>query len=37
VKNVAFLMDKRGAWALAPAFDVIYSYNRPAPGRPRTR
>jgi len=27
VKNVAFLMDKRGDWALAPAFDVIYSYN----------
>jgi serine/threonine protein kinase HipA of HipAB toxin-antitoxin module len=31
VKNVAFLMDKRGAWALAPAFDVIYSYNASGP------
>lgn len=27
VKNIAFLMDKRGQWALAPAFDVTYSYN----------
>lgn len=27
VKNVAFLMDKTGAWALSPAFDVTYSYN----------
>jgi serine/threonine-protein kinase HipA len=27
VKNIAFLMDKAGAWSLAPAFDVIYSYN----------
>ena len=27
VKNIAFLMDKRGAWSLAPAFDVTYSYN----------
>ncbi len=27
VKNIAFLMDKRGEWALAPAFDVTYSYN----------
>lgn len=27
VKNIAFLMDKQGEWALAPAFDVIYSYN----------
>jgi serine/threonine-protein kinase HipA len=31
VKNVAFLMDRRGAWALAPAFDVIYSYNASGP------
>jgi serine/threonine-protein kinase HipA len=31
VKNVAFLMDKGGAWALAPAFDVIYSYNPSGP------
>jgi serine/threonine-protein kinase HipA len=27
VKNIAFLMNKRGQWALAPAFDVTYSYN----------
>ncbi len=27
VKNIAFLMDKKGAWTLAPAFDMIYSYN----------
>ena len=27
VKNIAFLMDKRGAWSLAPAFDMIYSFN----------
>jgi serine/threonine-protein kinase HipA len=27
VKNIAFLMDKRGQWALAPAYDVTYSYN----------
>jgi serine/threonine-protein kinase HipA len=27
VKNIAFLMDKEGRWSLAPAFDVIYSYN----------
>ncbi len=27
VKNIAFLMNKQGQWALAPAFDVTYSYN----------
>jgi len=27
VKNIAFLMDKAGAWSLAPAFDVTYAYN----------
>jgi serine/threonine-protein kinase HipA len=27
VKNIAFLMDKRGHWRLSPAFDVAYSYN----------
>lgn len=27
VKNIAFLMDRAGAWRLAPAFDVAYSYN----------
>jgi serine/threonine-protein kinase HipA len=26
VKNIAFLMDKEGRWSLAPAFDVIYSF-----------
>ncbi|MCE0524041.1 MAG: HipA domain-containing protein [Methylacidiphilales bacterium] len=26
VKNIAFLMDKTGRWALSPAFDVTYSY-----------
>ncbi len=27
VKNIAFLMDRHGAWSLSPAFDVTYSYN----------
>ncbi|HEX7048546.1 MAG TPA: type II toxin-antitoxin system HipA family toxin [Gammaproteobacteria bacterium] len=27
VKNIAFLMDKSGRWALSPAFDITYSYN----------
>jgi serine/threonine-protein kinase HipA len=27
VKNIAFLMDKRGQWSLSPAFDVTYSYS----------
>lgn len=27
VKNIAFLMNKAGEWALAPAFDMTYSYN----------
>lgn len=27
VKNIAFLMDRTGAWSLAPAYDVTYSYN----------
>lgn len=27
VKNIAFLMDRTGAWSLSPAFDVCYSYN----------
>ena len=26
VKNIAFLMDRRGQWSLSPAFDVTYSY-----------
>ncbi len=27
VKNIAFLMDRNGRWALSPAFDVTYAYN----------
>lgn len=27
VKNIAFVMDPRGQWWLAPAFDVTYAYN----------
>lgn len=27
VKNIAFLMDRAGAWSLAPAFDVAWQYN----------
>lgn len=27
VKNIAFLMDRKGQWSLAPAFDVTWSYN----------
>ncbi len=27
VKNTAFLMDKAGVWSLAPAYDLIYSYD----------
>ncbi len=27
VKNVSFLMDKRGRWSLSPAYDVTYAYN----------
>ncbi len=27
VKNIAFLMDRRGQWSLSPAFDVTYAYN----------
>ncbi len=26
-KNIAFLMDRRGIWRLAPAYDLIYAYN----------
>jgi serine/threonine-protein kinase HipA len=26
VKNIAFLMDRRGKWSPAPAFDMTYSY-----------
>jgi serine/threonine-protein kinase HipA len=27
VKNIAFLMDREGAWRLSPAFDITWSYN----------
>ncbi len=27
VKNIAFLMDRKGVWRLSPAFDMAYSYN----------
>jgi len=27
VKHIAFLMNQRGQWSLAPAFDVTYSHN----------
>lgn len=27
VKNIAFLMDRKGTWRLSPAFDMAYSYN----------
>jgi serine/threonine-protein kinase HipA len=27
VKNLSFLMDRRGVWQLAPAYDVTYAYN----------
>jgi serine/threonine-protein kinase HipA len=30
-KNIAFLMDKAGAWSLSPAFDVTYAYNPDGP------
>jgi serine/threonine-protein kinase HipA len=31
VKNIAFLMDRHGAWSLAPAYDVIWAWK---PGNP---
>lgn len=27
VKNIAFLMDRSGAWRLSPAFDLAYAWN----------
>lgn len=27
VKNIAYLMDRRGEWRLSPAYDVGYAYN----------
>jgi len=26
VKNIAFLMDRKGVWSLSPAYDMTYSY-----------
>lgn len=31
VKNIAFLMNKRGEWSLSPAFDITYSLNPSGP------
>lgn len=31
VKNIAFLMNRRGEWRLSPAYDVTYAYNRRGP------
>ena len=31
VKNIAFLMDRRGAWRLSPAYDLAYAYNPHGP------
>jgi serine/threonine-protein kinase HipA len=27
VKNIAFLMDRRGSWQLSPAFDLVYAHS----------
>ena len=27
VKNIDFLMNRKGQWSLSPAFDVVYAYN----------
>ena len=27
VKNIAFLMDRRGGWTLSPAYDLTYAYD----------
>ncbi len=27
VKNISFLMDRRGTWRLSPAYDLAYAYN----------
>lgn len=27
-KNISFLMDKKGVWSLAPAYDITFSYKR---------
>ena len=31
VKNIAFLMNRRGEWRLSPAYDVTYAYNPRGP------
>ncbi len=31
VKNIAFLMNRKGQWRLSPAFDVCYAYNPSGP------
>ena len=28
VKNISFLMNKKGEWSLAPAYDLTYAYNK---------
>lgn len=28
VKNISFLMNKKGQWSLAPAYDITYSYDK---------
>lgn len=28
VKNVSFLMDKKGKWSLSPAYDITFSYDK---------
>jgi serine/threonine-protein kinase HipA len=28
VKNIAFVMDRQGAWSLAPAYDVTWAYGK---------
>lgn len=27
VKNIAFLMDRKGKWSLAPAYDLVYAFD----------
>src|SRR5574344_2331939 len=27
VKNISFLMDKRGKWSLSPAYDITFAYD----------
>lgn len=31
VKNISFLMNKKGEWSLSPAYDLTYSYNPEGP------